>query len=145
MKTFPIIILIIFLISCRKPDPKPELRDPILKDIEVMIKTEETNIESLKTELETAKTDLANSADQSMDLKLNRQKIFDTENRLSKANQMLSYYKVQQRLRIQEARRSYIEAFKKEKEAEWPDPKEYEMYQRRNGILPDAAKKKSAK
>lgn len=144
MKTFPIFILIIFLISCRKPDPHPELRDPILREIADSIKLEEANVESLDAELLATKEDLKNSADQSMDIKLNRQKLFETENRLAKAKQMLSYYKVQQKLRTQEARRSYIEAFKAEKEKEWPDPKEYEAYLRSKGVKLEKAEKKKA-
>lgn len=135
MKRLLFFVFLGLLCACNKPDPNPELKDPIYLDLETRIKEVEGQLATEKKNLEDANNELKKAVPQTGQIKFARKHFFDVKARMEKLNQELRYYKSRKETRIYEARNSYMDAF--EKKEPWPDPKEFEEY----GIAESARKK----
>jgi hypothetical protein len=125
-----VIILLFFIIlsGCNRPDPHPERRDPIYKDIESSLRLSEKRVESIQKELASSKEQIQSAKPQTGETKTRWSAYFDAEKRLEKAQQEQLYYSVRLDSRKKEAQRAYLKSL--ETSSPWPDPNELEAYQR---------------
>ncbi|MFK8137398.1 MAG: hypothetical protein AB8E15_03465 [Bdellovibrionales bacterium] len=132
-----IIILMLTIISfsaCRKPDPAPELRDPIYNDIQSQLKEAQGTIKEAQTDLKNTEIMLEKIVPYKGETKTNWNSYHKAKKKLRKANQQLHYLNIKLINRKFEARNSYIRAYNMEKEGEWPNPSQFYRYQRANRL-----------
>lgn len=121
-------ILIIFTLSaCNKPDPNPELKDPIYSDLQAQLGSTSAALEAEKKKLEGFQKDVETVIPQTGQVKYAKKRFFESETRVAKLQQEEEFLKLKIEQRKKAAVLSYKKAFEK-KEA-WPDPKEYSSYQ----------------
>ncbi len=129
MKKYFVVLFILVLSACNKPDPHPELRDPIYKDIEAKQKELAGAIESEKKALEEAEIKLKAVVPQTGQIKFARKRVFESKARIEKLEQLRRYYTIRLESRKLEAQDEYLDAFGRGKGGEWPAPEAYADYQ----------------
>ena len=118
--------LFFLLLACEKPNPTPELLDPIYQDLENELKKAEAEIKSTEKELEGFRLEEKKVQPQTGQIKFAQKRVFETEAKLEKLKQMRTYWLLRKETRQKIARKSYLKAYKEK--APWPDPKEYQDY-----------------
>lgn len=127
------IYLLLFIIGslalsgCKKPDPHPELKDPIFLDLQRELGEAQKAVDAEKANLEEHKKNLQSAVPQTGQIKYAQKRYNDSVALISKLQQMVKYWEVRLDTRQSDARKQYLEAYNKEKP--WPDPKEWEEYQ----------------
>lgn len=114
------------LVGCEKPNPHPETMDPIIADIEAEIKATESALNSAKKELEGFKLDEKKVQPQTGQNKYAQKRVYETQAKIDKIDQLLQYWRLRLESRTKEARKAYLIAYKKKEP--WPDPNEYKEY-----------------
>lgn len=117
--------------GCSKPDPHPELRDPIYNDLLANEKELATSIESEKKNLEEALAKVTAASPQTGQIKYARKHYFETQKRLEKIKQLHRYYQLRIESRTIEAQDSYLDAYDKKQAEAWPNKDEFEEYKAR--------------
>lgn len=115
------------LVGCNKPDPNPELLDPIYKDLQ---SNEKSNSDSYTSELakqEETKKKIEEAEPNSIDLAQARKELKKSELVAVKYKQMALYYKIRAERRKVVDHITYQEAFAQKKP--WPDRTEYSKYE----------------
>ncbi|HWU43594.1 MAG TPA: hypothetical protein VN132_09155 [Bdellovibrio sp.] len=127
MKIIAIFFIILSLVACSKPDPNPELKDPIYTDLQAQLATTTSSLEAEKKKLEGFQKDLNEAIPQSGQIKYAQKRFYESQALITRLEQEKSYLelKIEQRKKISVS--SYREAFKKKEP--WPDPKEFASYQ----------------
>lgn len=121
-------ILIIFTLSaCSKPDPNPELKDPIYADLQTQLGAATASLEAEKKKLEGYQKDLEGVIPQSGQIKYAQKRVFESQAAVNKFEQEKDYLTLKIEQRKKAAVISYRKAFAKKES--WPDPKEFESYQ----------------
>lgn len=121
-------ILIIFTLSaCSKPDPNPELKDPIYSDLQAQVGAATAAVEAEKKKLEGFEKDLAAVVPQTGQIKYAQKRVFESQAAIARLEQQLEYLKLKVEQRQRYAQASYKKAYAKKEE--WPDPKEWASYQ----------------
>lgn len=136
MKKLVFLVFLGVLSACNKPDPNPELKDPISQDIQSNIKSIEAQLATERKNLADAEGEIKKAVPQTGQIKFARKHYFDVKARMEKLEQELRYYRLREESRKYEARADYLKAFDK-KEA-WPSPEEFENYK-----IAESARKKS--
>ena len=77
-----VVILLLLLSSCNKPDPNPELKDPIYQDLLKRVKEMDSQIAEETKTLEEHKGALAKVVPQTGQNKYAQKRVFDSENKL---------------------------------------------------------------
>jgi DNA repair ATPase RecN len=129
MKKCFLVLFLLVLSACNKPDPHPELRDPIYKDIEAKQKELTGAVESEKKALEEAEKNLSAVVPQTGQVKFARKRVFEIKARIEKLEQLKRYYTVRLESRKFEAQDEYLSAFDQGKGTEWPAAESYTDYQ----------------
>lgn len=127
MKLITLIILTLLVVTgCNKPDPHPELKDPIYADLNSRLGgvTAELNAET-KT-LEGHQAELAKVVPQTGQIKYAQKRVFESEAKITRLAQEKKYLELKIEARKSESRKSYMTAFKKGET--WPDMAEYDAY-----------------
>lgn len=125
-------ILLIFSISfllfgCDRPDPQPQLKDPIYLDIQSEITSLQQSLDSeTKTLQEHLKT-LAEVVPQTGQNKYAQKRVDESKALLNKISQELEYQKLKLQAQEKKARFDYKKAF--ESKEVWPNPSEWSEYQ----------------
>jgi hypothetical protein len=119
-------ILTVFSVGCNKPNPNPELLDPVYLDIEKDRKAFEANIVSIKEEVEGHKKNLNAVEPHTGQIHYARKRLYEAEMILQRNIQQEKYLRVRLQSRKDEVFLKYMKAFKDK--APWPDPKEYADY-----------------
>jgi hypothetical protein len=114
------------LTSCEKPNPHPELLDPIFADLERELKAAEGEYKAAEKQLEEFKEALRKVVPQTGQVKFAQKRVYDTEAVLQKLQQRIVFLTIRIESRKKFAKESYMAAYKK-KEA-WPKPAEFEEY-----------------
>lgn len=125
------IIMALFTLGCSKPDPHPELRDPIYIDLQAKEKELATSIESEKKNLDEASAKMSAASPQTGQIKYARKHYFETKKRLEKIQQLHRYYKLRIESRAIEAQDAYLDAYDKKQPESWPNKDEFEEYRAR--------------
>lgn len=133
MKLFSIILASLFIVSCNKPDPNPELKDPIYSDLLMSAASVSQQLEVEKKTLEDNKKALSEVVLQSGQNKYAEKRIRESNNRISRLEQEKQYLELKIEAYRRAARKSYLQAFKKGEP--WPDPKEWSAYQSEKKLL----------
>lgn len=138
MKYFFILFTFFLIISgCRKPEENPELRDPIVRDLQQKLKEAEANLKTYEAEYVGVQQTVKNASVNTRELKEARKNFYSAEKKLRKAQQMVHYYQIKVNLRTIAGRTEYIKTFKEEKEFNWPDPNAIRKYNINNRVHSD--------
>lgn len=122
-----VVLLSLFILGCKREDPQPELSDPIFVDLVHQHESAEREVANLAKDLESSQKELVTADKQNGEIKIQRSKMFDFQEKLDKARQYSKFLHLEVERRRAFARKSYSKAF--EKDEVWPDPAELRMYQ----------------
>jgi len=160
MKYIFALISLLFIAGCNKPEPNPELRDPIYADLNTRLGEVTGQIATEKKNLEGFQTALKEVVPQTGQVKFAQKRVNDSEDKLVRLNQEKDYLELKSKDRLASTKHNYLVAFRKGET--WPDPKEYESYKieqklrkakmswdvkermKEAGLLPDSAGPKKA-
>lgn len=131
-KILMFIILSTALISCNKPDPNPELKDPIFNDLNSKLGSARQALEAEKKALQEHEQALRDVVPQTGQIKYAQKRVYDAQAKIQKLGQEIRYLELKIQSRKSEAKKSYLVAFKKGEE--WPNPAEYTMYDAANRL-----------
>lgn len=115
------------IISCNKPDPNPELKDPIYNDLNSRLGSTKQALEAEKKALEGFEQALKEVVPQTGQIKYAQKRVYESQAKIMRLGQELKYLEYKIVSRKKDAKKSYSEAFKKG--ATWPNPAEFEAYQ----------------
>lgn len=127
MRIIAAIFILFALTACNKPDPNPELKDPIYSDLQTQLGAATAAVEAEKKKLEGFEKDLETTVPQTGQIKFAKKRVFESQALISKLEQEKSYLE----LKIEQRRRTAVTSYRKAfaKKEEWPDPKEFASYQ----------------
>lgn len=127
-----LLTFITLLVSCNKPIPNPELKDPIYNDINVRFAEASQLLAAEKKTLSGHEKDLAEAIPQTGQTILAQKKVFESKNKITKLEQEVQFLKLKVAARKKHAVEAYGQAFSKNEP--WPDPKEWEQYQQEKNV-----------
>lgn len=122
-----IFLLFPLLAACNKPDPNPELKDPVYSDLIALQGSTNQALDAEIKKLEGFKQELRDVIPQSGQIKFAQKRVYESQERITKLEQEKIYYELKIKERLSQARKSYAKSF--EKKEPWPDPKEWDEYQ----------------
>lgn len=127
MRIIAAILIIFTLAACSKPDPNPELKDPIYADIQTKLGAANAALEAEKKKLEGFEKDMEAVVPQTGQIKYAQKRLYESQANITRLEQEVEYLKLKVEQRLKTAQASYKKAYAKKEE--WPDPKEYSSYQ----------------
>lgn len=127
MKLFGVIVLSLLVISCNKPDPHPELKDPIYSDVTATLASTTQALEAEKKTLDEHLKALGDVVPQTGQIKYAQKRVDESRARIIFLEQEKQYLELKRTARQREARQSYTTAFKKGET--WPNPAEWRAYE----------------
>ncbi|MBV2169000.1 MAG: hypothetical protein KUL82_09850 [Bdellovibrio sp.] len=127
MRIFSLIIILLSLVACNKPDPNPELKDPIYNDLNTSLAAASQALEAEKKTLEGHEQELLDVVPQTGQIKYAQKRVEESKGRITLLEQEKQYLELKIQGRKTIAKKSYTVAFSKGEP--WPDPKEWESYQ----------------
>lgn len=114
------------MVGCKKPNPNPELADPIYIDLIAERDLATKTLEEQKKQLIDLEKQFKETQPQSGQVKAAQRKVEDAQLRLMKFKQQVLYFEVKASNRKLESRKKYMSAFLNNQE--WPDKKEIDGY-----------------
>lgn len=130
LRILTLIFLSVAIISCNKPDPNPELKDPIFGDLNSRLAATTQALEAEKKALLGFEQELKDVVPQTGQIKYAQKRVYESQAKIMKLGQEEKYLKMKVSSRKLEAKRSYAEAFKKGEE--WPNASEFTVYEAQN-------------
>lgn len=127
VQLFIMLVLMGTLAGCKKEDPRPEMMDPIWKDLSARESAYKKNYDESKAKIPGLEESLAKAEPRSIDLKNFQKELAKEKLKLMNAEQLERYYRIRAERRKLTARIAYKKAFAEDKP--WPDPHEYSDYQ----------------
>lgn len=127
MKLFSILCLCLMIAACNKPDPNPELMDPIYKDLSSSITSLNQQLEAEQKALEENETNLKQVIPQTGQNKYAEKRIRESKERIIKLNQEKAYIELKLEAQKRKAKKSYLLAYNKGEI--WPNSKDWDEYQ----------------
>jgi hypothetical protein len=127
MKFITAILLILTLTACSKPDPNPELKDPIYSDLQAQVGAATAALEAEKKKLEGFEKDKMEVVPQTGQIKYANKRIYESQAAITRLEQQVEYLKLKVEQRARTAQAAYKKAYANKQE--WPDPKEWSSYQ----------------
>ncbi len=121
-----LLLIIVIAVGCNKPNPNPELMDPIFSDIQSQVSSVDAEIAAEEAKLAENSASFENVVPQTGQIKFAQKRVWDSKNRIEKLKQLKKYWEVRKESRKIHARTEYMKAFASGKH--WPDPSEYSMY-----------------
>lgn len=128
MRKILLVILTLYLASCNKPIPNPELKDPIYNDLNVRLTEASQLLTAEQNTLKTHEKELQEAVPQTGQTIQAQKRVFESQNKITKIEQEIQYLKLKASARKKDAIQSYKKAF--EKNEIWPEPQEWEQYQK---------------
>lgn len=125
--TTTISLVTLVSVGCSRPNPTPELIDPIYKDLNERSSLAKAAAESAKEELAQLKIDVAALPPRDPTLRKLKEDVSKKELQMMVAEQEGLYFEVRASQRRDYARKEYLKAFNKGEP--WPDPKHFEAYE----------------
>ncbi|WP_374076517.1 hypothetical protein [Bdellovibrio bacteriovorus] len=120
-------IILFALTACNKPDPNPELKDPIYSDLTASLAATTQALEGEKKTLEEHEQTLKDVVPQTGQIKYAQKRVDESKDRITRLEQEKQYLELKIEARKKSSKKSYLKAFKKGEP--WPDPKEWDSYQ----------------
>lgn len=132
MKVFiTIFILSIFISGCRKPDPNPELKDPIYQYIQKQLAKYEKELKFNEGERDRIKKQIEALNSHDPTIKIRWKTYYMNERERIKAAQQADFAKIALEKRKKVVKLRYLEAFKRNKEDSWIDENEFSAFKSR--------------
>lgn len=120
--------LSIFLfLGCSRPNPTPELIDPIYRDLEEKASLSKTEAEKVSEEIKSTKEELDKLPPRDPSSRKLHQDLKNKEAKLIQLEQQALYYEIRAEKRRSYAREDYLKAFSAGKP--WPNPESKEVYE----------------
>lgn len=126
MKIIILCLLTFALASCKKPDPHPELKDPVYNDLNATLGTVTQLYNAEIKALEGFEKELREVVPQTGQIRYAQKRVRESKEKISKLEQEKQFLELKIQTRLKETKKSYMEAFKADKP--WPDPSEWETY-----------------
>jgi len=126
MRILVLLLIIIGLFGCNKPNPNPELADEIYQDLQASAGSARKEVESEKKKLEGFKKDVEKAVPQTGEIKYAQKRYFESEVRVQKLEQLAKYYELRAEARKRYTKAEYLKAFKEGKP--WPTEEELESF-----------------
>lgn len=123
---FFVIFTVFFAAGCSKPDPNPENRDPIYADYLAELDLAKKSLESEEKNLAEHETAFKAVVPQTGQIKYARKRIEESQAKIDKLKQQVTYFELKIAERLKETRKKYLAAFKAGQA--WPDQKEIDEY-----------------
>jgi hypothetical protein len=124
---FLIFSTFLVMTACSKPNPTPEVLDPIYLDISKELSSTQAELEREKKTLDEQIKELKKVQPQTGQVKYAQKRVDDTVHKMDHLKQMITYLEIRLESRKSESRSSYIQAYNSK--AVWPDPNELVKYQ----------------
>ena len=121
-----VLLLTGLLSGCSRPNPTPELKDPIYLDLSNRGAIAKAASESMQEEIKTLRADLEALPPRDPSRRKMQQDLTKKETQLMVADQEALYFEIRSQQRKEFARTEYLEAFHAEKP--WPNPEDFEAY-----------------
>lgn len=121
-----LLILSVATMGCEKPNPNPELLDPIYRDLMTRKSAADSEVSSGETELKSAMEAVGKATPQTGELKRARRGVEIVQQKLERAKQESLYLGVLIHQRKKYARKHYLQAYHQKQP--WPPKEEYEHY-----------------
>jgi hypothetical protein len=121
-----LLINAMLLLGCSKPDPNPELKDPIYKDIEANLKASSKLLVDTEKKLEVLLQESSGYGPRTKEKMVNLRDINKQKKIIENLKQSVAYLQIRLDRRKIQTHIDYSAAYSK-KQA-WPDPKEFENY-----------------
>jgi len=121
-----VMILTGLLSGCSRPNPTPELTDPIYLDLSSRGSLAKAASESVKEEIKTLRAELEALPPRDTNRRKVQQDLRQKETRLMVADQEALYFEIRAQQRKDYARKEYLEAFNADQP--WPKPEDFEAY-----------------
>lgn len=116
----------IFLLSCNKPNPNPELIDPIYFEINSEIFEVQNRIGSAEKELIEAEGELKKVVPQTGRQRYSQDKVFEIKNKIIRLEQLKKYYQIKLESQKIKSRKDYVKAFNEK--SVFPNPSRLNEY-----------------
>ncbi len=135
---FSLLFLLVSLlfIGCDKPNPTPEVLDPIYIDLSKQADEAKKLIPEAKIAVSEAEKELTLVKPQTGQIEYAKKRLREANQRLVQTTQIAKYLEIHSKSRLDYDRESYLVAWKQKKQ--WPDPAEYKEFK-------DAEKAQSAR
>lgn len=127
MKILAALILIFLVTGCNKPDPNPQLQDPIYNDLKQTVNALEGLVQAEEKSLEGFEKELSEVIPQTGQIKYAQKRVQETKERLGRLRQEKTYYELKTEAQERISKKSYTKAFQKGEK--WPNPRDWEVYQ----------------
>jgi hypothetical protein len=121
-----VILFTLLTVGCSRPNPTPELKDPIYLDLVSRSNLAKAAAESSKAELVDLRGQLKSLPARDPSRRKVQQDISKKETHLLVADQEALYFEIRAGQRKEHARKEYLEAFNSGKT--WPRPEDFEAY-----------------
>lgn len=126
MERILLLFLPFLLLSCNKPEPNPEIRDPIYQEFKSQQDLAKKALAEAEKTLAEKKADLEKVKPQTGQIKYAQKRFWDTQRVIDSLIQQEKYWTVKIKEREDQDRIEYIKTYKAGKT--WPDPKEFQEY-----------------
>lgn len=124
--TATLVLSTVAVVGCTRPNPTPEVLDPIYADLVQRSTLAKGAAEAAKNEAKKLREDLEKLPARDITRRKTLEDISKQESRQNVAEQEGLYYEIRAEQRKQYARAEYSKAF--EKSEPWPDPNDFETY-----------------
>lgn len=115
------------LLGCNKPEPNPELRDPIYQDLVAQLAATQKSIGDADKAYKDKLAELSKAKPQTGQFKYIQGQAFQAEHAFELLKQQEKYWKIRISERKRLSRMQYLKAFKKKEP--WPSPEEFKEYE----------------
>ncbi|HEY1078955.1 MAG TPA: hypothetical protein VGE46_02625 [Bdellovibrio sp.] len=127
MRLFSIFLITFTLVACKKPEPNPELKDPIYTDISASLESTSKAVEAEKKTLEGHIKALADVVPQTGQIKFAQKRVDESKAKIVLLEQEKRFLELKLATRLKISRKAYNQAFKTGET--WPVPAEWDAYQ----------------
>ena len=117
---------LVLLAGCEKPNPHPELLDPIYADLSKAAEEFKKQAETDKAAVADAKKELAAAVPQSRQIEYAQKRLISALEKARRSEQFARYFEVRAENRIEHDKIDYSAAWVAKKP--WPDPNEYQQF-----------------
>lgn len=127
MKKTALLIITICFLGCNKPNPHPELIDPIYADLQKRFADVKKLADDQKKIVLDFEKQLKEVKPQTGQIKYAEKRYYESKLVLEKLEQLASYYEIRIESRLKFAKSEYLKAWNEKRS--WPDPAEFKEYE----------------
>jgi len=118
--------LALLLSGCDKPNPNPELLDPVYADLSKKAEEIKKQAEAAKAAVVDAQKEADAAVPQTRQIEYATKRLNEAKIKLLRAEQIARYYEIRTESRVATDKAEYSKAFSQKKP--WPDPAEYQQF-----------------